>query len=119
MTSHSRNIQEGPRYRVTTTQVEENRSQNGILRQVPAYPVQTLTYPGRPDHQLCETGGQGGVQPTGSVIDPDSDAEFKDVLIRVQEQPTGSLIFGVGVNSDAGLIGTVILKERNDAARPK
>ena len=45
-------IQEGSRYQVTATQVEENTSQNVILRQVPSYPIQTLTYPGRPDRRL-------------------------------------------------------------------
>jgi hypothetical protein len=39
--------------------------------------------------------------------------EFKDILVSVQEQRTGSLIFGVGVNSDAGLTGSIILNERN------
>jgi outer membrane protein insertion porin family len=95
--------------------------QNIILRQIPFYPVQTMTYPGqaRPERPLCETGGQGVVQPAVSVTDPDSDTEFKNVLIRVQEQPTGSLIFGVGVNSDAGLTGSVIHSERKDATRSK
>jgi outer membrane protein assembly factor BamA len=39
--------------------------------------------------------------------------EFKDVRVDVQEQRTGSLIFGVGVNSDAGLTGSIVLNERN------
>jgi RNA polymerase sigma factor (sigma-70 family) len=33
--------------------------------------------------------------------------------VNVQEQRTGSLLYGVGVNSDAGLTGTTILNERN------
>jgi RNA polymerase sigma factor (sigma-70 family) len=33
--------------------------------------------------------------------------------VNVQEQRAGSLLYGVGVNSDAGLIGTTILNERN------
>ncbi len=36
-----------------------------------------------------------------------------DVLATVQETVTGSLLFGVGVNSDGGLTGSVILNERN------
>jgi outer membrane protein assembly factor BamA len=62
---------------------------------------------------IFETNAQTGVRPTVSVIDPESDAEFKDILVQVQETPTGSLIFGVGVNSDAGLTGSVVLNERN------
>jgi RNA polymerase sigma factor (sigma-70 family) len=35
------------------------------------------------------------------------------------EQRTGSLLFGVGVNSDAGLTGSIVLNERNfDVRRP-
>jgi outer membrane protein insertion porin family len=42
-----------------------------------------------------------------------------DVLVTVQETNTGSLLFGVGVNSDAGLSGSVVLNERNfDILRP-
>jgi outer membrane protein assembly factor BamA len=48
-----------------------------------------------------------------------SNVEFKDVQVQVQEQPTGSLIFGVGVNSDTGSTGSIILNERNDAPRSK
>jgi hypothetical protein len=38
---------------------------------------------------------------------------YSDVLVQVQEAPTGSLQFGVGVNSDAGLTGSLVLNERN------
>src|SRR5205085_6196915 len=54
-----------------------------------------------------------GVRPTVTVIDPDSESIYKDVLVNVNETPTGSLLFGVGVNSDAGLTGSVALNERN------
>lgn len=35
--------------------------------------------------------------------------------ITAQEAPTGSLMFGVGVNSDSGLTGSIILNEQNFA----
>jgi RNA polymerase sigma factor (sigma-70 family) len=35
----------------------------------------------------------------------------KDVLVSVQEDRTGSLIFGVGINSDAGLTGSLVVKD--------
>jgi outer membrane protein assembly factor BamA len=42
-----------------------------------------------------------------------------DVLVTVQETNTGCLLFGVGVNSDAGLVGSIVLNERNfDVIRP-
>jgi outer membrane protein assembly factor BamA len=33
--------------------------------------------------------------------------------VEVQKQRTGSLLFGIGVNSDAGLTGSIVLNERN------
>jgi outer membrane protein assembly factor BamA len=41
----------------------------------------------------------------------------KDVLIRVQEAKTGSLLFGVGVNSDSGLTGSIRLDEKTNPQR--
>ncbi|HEX7010964.1 MAG TPA: outer membrane protein assembly factor BamA, partial [Phycisphaeraceae bacterium] len=37
----------------------------------------------------------------------------RDVLIQVEEQTTGSLTFGAGVSSDAGVIGAIDLVQRN------
>jgi hypothetical protein len=68
-----------------------------ILRQGPGprYPEEILTYPDiRQDEH-----------------NPDS--EFKDIVISVQEGSTGSLMFGVGVNSDSGLTGSIVVNERN------
>jgi outer membrane protein assembly complex protein YaeT len=94
--------------------------QNVILRQIPLYPGQILTYP---DLRLAENklrqlhifedDPQKGIRPTLSVVDPENDSEYKDILVQVQEAPTGSIMFGVGVNSDAGLTGSVAINERN------
>jgi outer membrane protein insertion porin family len=44
---------------------------------------------------------------------------FIDVDIAVTEARTGRLMFGVGVNSDAGVVGSIILEENNfDILRP-
>ncbi|WP_437227224.1 BamA/OMP85 family outer membrane protein [Planctomicrobium sp. SH661] len=62
-----------------------------------------------------------GVSPQG---DPFGDAYttppgFVDVNIDVTEGRTGRLMFGVGVNSDAGLVGSLVLQEDNfDIMRP-
>jgi RNA polymerase sigma factor (sigma-70 family) len=52
--------------------------------------------------------------------EPDApDREPKDSRVDVPEQPTGSLLLGRGVNSDAGLVGSIVLNERNfDLRRP-
>jgi outer membrane protein assembly factor BamA len=121
-------VQERPPARVGQVIVVGNdvTRQNVILRQVPLYPGQVLTYP---DLRLAERNLQKlnifendpekGIRPTVTVLDPESDSEFKDVLVNVQETHTGSLMFGVGVNSDAGLNGSIVLNERNfDILRP-
>jgi len=55
-----------------------------------------------------ETGASMAIE----VLDPDCDNPVKDVLIKVEETRRGSLMIGLGVNSDAGLTGSVILQER-------
>lgn len=50
-------------------------------------------------------------KPTITVLE--SDSEYKDILVQVKETTTGSLLFGAGFNSDAGLVGSVVLNERN------
>jgi outer membrane protein assembly complex protein YaeT len=121
-------VQERPPARVGQIYIIGNEvtRQNVILRQVPLYPGQVLTYP---DLRLAEknlaklnifeSNPETGVRPTVTVLDPDGESEFKDVQINVQETHTGSLLFGVGVNSDAGLTGSIVLNERNfDITRP-
>src|SRR5207245_6247598 len=63
--------------------------------------------------QVFEANPATGVRPTVQVLDPELDSEYKDILVNVAEMPTGSLLFGVGVNSDAGLTGSIALNERN------
>jgi outer membrane protein insertion porin family len=46
-----------------------------------------------------------------AALDPNS--PYTDLLIRLREGATGSLMFGVGVNSDAGVGGSLVLNERN------
>ncbi len=42
-----------------------------------------------------------------------------DIIFNGQETQTGRLMFGVGINSDAGLVGNIVLDERNfDWRRP-
>ena len=115
-------VQERPPARVGQIFIVGNEvtRQNVILRQVPLFPGQTLTYP---DLRLAEKNlarlnifemnPQTGLRPTVQVIDPEGPGEYKDVMISVNETQTGSLLFGVGVNSDAGLTGTIALNERN------
>jgi outer membrane protein assembly complex protein YaeT len=115
-------VQERPAARVGQIFLVGNdvTKQNVIIRQVELYPGQPLTYPDLKQSEknlarlnIFESNPANGVRPTVSVINPDDDNEFKDILVEVKEEPTGSLMFGVGVNSDAGLIGSIVLNERN------
>jgi outer membrane protein assembly factor BamA len=91
---------------------------NVIRRVIQVYPGQDLRYP---ELRLAEndlarlgifnTDPEKGIRPTLSVLETDS--PFKDVLVQVQEQPTGSLMFGAGINSNAGLVGSIVLNEKN------
>ena len=92
---------------------------NVILRQVPLFPGQILTYP---DIDIAQanlsrlgifTTGQDGPAPTIRVLNRDDDNTFKDIAVEVNEANTGSLMFGVGVNSNTGLTGSIVLNERN------
>jgi outer membrane protein insertion porin family len=100
----------------------ERTKMNVILRQVGLYPGQVLSWP---EIRLAEknlarlgifkSSPDGATRPTITVQDGPGgpDSEYKDVIIKVDEDNTGSLLFGVGVNSDAGLTGSIVLNERN------
>jgi outer membrane protein insertion porin family len=97
----------------------ERTRDNVILRQVPLFPGQILTFP---DLDIAKanlmrlgifTSGQDGPPPEVNVLNREDEAEFKDIEIKVNEANTGSLIFGVGVNSNTGLVGSIVLNERN------
>jgi hypothetical protein len=52
--------------------------------------------------------------PVGGCEKPDTlGRESQDNRVEPPEQPTGSLLFGTGVNSDAGLKGGIVLNEGN------
>jgi outer membrane protein insertion porin family len=53
-----------------------------------------------------------GIRPTVELLGQPGDA-FRDVLVTVQEMQTGSFMLGAGLNSDAGVTGSIVLNERN------
>jgi outer membrane protein insertion porin family len=96
--------------------------QSVILRSIELYPGQILSYPNMrmSENNLKRLGiFDPDVPPRIYVENPDDDNEFKKVIVDLRETHTGSLVFGVGVNSDAGLTGSIVLNERNfDITRP-
>jgi hypothetical protein len=45
-----------------------------------------------------------------------TNSEYSNILARVREANTGSLIFGAGVNTNAGLVGSIALEDRQNSA---
>ncbi|MBI1830195.1 MAG: BamA/TamA family outer membrane protein, partial [Planctomycetes bacterium] len=60
---------------------------------------------------IFEMNPDKGVRPTIQVLD--SPGPFKDILVKVEETRTGSLMLGAGINSDNGFVGSIVLNERN------
>lgn len=114
--------QERPPVRVGEVKIIGNdvTRENVIRRQVPLFPGQVLTYPDIQAAEanlarlgIFETDPEKGERPQVIIVDPEGDNPVKDILVKVQEAPTGSFLLGVGVNSDAGLSGSVVLNEKN------
>jgi outer membrane protein assembly complex protein YaeT len=60
---------------------------------------------------IFEINPELGIRPTVQALE--SPSEFKDILVKVQETRTGSLMLGAGINSDNGFVGSIVLNERN------
>jgi outer membrane protein assembly complex protein YaeT len=94
-------------------------TQDRIIRRVLGlYPGQVLRYPELKiaEAQLArlnifESNPETGSRPTVQALE--NPTEFKDILVKVQETRTGSLMLGAGINSDNGLVGSIVLNERN------
>ncbi len=62
----------------------------------------------------------GQMPPPGAMLTPNpADYPYADVDVYVDETETGRFMFGVGVNSNAGMSGQIVIDERNfDLFRP-
>jgi outer membrane protein assembly complex protein YaeT len=97
-----------------------------IRRLLGLYPGQVLQYPelrlaqqALVRSQLFENSPEKGIQPLVYVDPKTEDSEYKNIDVVVKEAPTGSFMLGVGVNSNDGLVGNIVLNERNfDILRP-
>ncbi|WP_437206151.1 BamA/OMP85 family outer membrane protein [Planctomicrobium sp. SH664] len=87
--------------------------------QSPDFRGQTLDGYGNPAPQDFYFGVSPQGDPYGDVRSVPQPPGFMDLDIEVSEGRTGRLMFGVGVNSDAGVIGQITLQEDNfDILRP-
>jgi outer membrane protein assembly factor BamA len=115
-------VVEGPPARVGEIYIVGNTvtRDNVIRRQLLVYPGQILSTPEMRASErnlarlnIFKVQPEQGIVPTISIIDPDVASEYKDLLVQVEEDRTGSIVFGAGINSDAGATASIVLNERN------
>lgn len=104
--------------RVGRVQIEGNTvtQDRVILNQLGLRPGQVLQYPLLEDGRmrLARLGiFDAQNPPMVEVVPNELDNEFKDINVRVQETRTGQFMVGGGLNSNAGLNGSIVLNERN------
>ncbi|MCA9079828.1 MAG: outer membrane protein assembly factor [Planctomycetaceae bacterium] len=80
---------------------------------MPAYRGQSMNGNGTPIPQDYLQGVSPQGDPYGDALRAPAAPGFVDVNIDVTEGRTGRLMFGVGVNSDAGVVGSIVLQEDN------
>lgn len=113
-------VDEGERFRTGEIVVQGNTltKQSVILRHVQAQPDRPLD-PGALEEtrrRLLNTRLFDAVRnPPRVTIQPESPRNpgYRDVLVEVTETNTGSVSFGAAVSSDAGLLGSISLTQRN------
>ena len=92
-----------------------------IMNQLDLRPGQVLQYPKLEDARmrLARLGiFDPANPPTVTELPNELDSNFKDILVQVNETRTGQFMIGGGVNSNAGLNGSIVINERNfDIAR--
>src|SRR5262249_40832645 len=87
-----------------------------IQNQLGLWPGQILPYPELENARirLARLGiFDPASPPEVTVMQNEFDSSIKDILVRVQETRTGQFMVGFGVNSNAGLSGSIVLNERN------
>jgi len=113
-------VKEGRQVEIGEIRIEGNRlTQDKVIRRelrfYPEEPVNTKLI------EKAKTRLSGsGLFERGSVqisTIPTADPDVADILVRVEETETANLIFGAGVSSNSGVLGTISLTQRNfDAA---
>ncbi len=119
-------VHEGESYRVGRIEVVGNTITRDrvIRRQLRLYPGEVLNAELLKESerrlrntQLFQVNPATGTGPTISVAG--EGPNLRDLIVQVQEGQTGRIVFGVGYNTDAGLIGNLLISERNfDITRP-
>src|SRR5260221_2403373 len=103
-----------------TVSGNERTRQSIIYRNLGIYPGEILSFPDIKIAEervanlgIFEVNPQQGIAPRIEVRDLDRPGEMKDIFVHVQETSTGTFMLGLGINSDAGLTGNIVVNERN------
>jgi outer membrane protein insertion porin family len=96
---------------VTQDRVIRRQLQNIPPGQILRFPELKIAEANLARLNIFEINPELGIRPTITPLE--SDTPFKDILVKVQETRTGSLMLGAGVNSDNGFVGSIVLNERN------
>lgn len=118
-------VREGEQFRTGLVNVKGNdiTKDSVIVRELDVKPDRPLgiTYERQgertvtePERRLSETRlfEPGSVRLTVQPEDP-SNPGYRDALVELRETNTGSLSFGAGLSSDAGVVGLISLKQKN------
>jgi outer membrane protein insertion porin family len=106
-------INEGRQYSLGAIDIRGNRitRENVIRRQLQIYPGQPYNTLAAEEsqHRLSETQlfSKVTITPYGNA--PDT----RNALVSLEEAETGRFTIGAGINSNTGLVGTIIYQERN------
>lgn len=104
----------GPRMEVA--KIEQPWGESPLLDIVRGQNMEPLESPQNYIFNNSPQGDPFGNTDIGSMYEPPS---WVDIDTYVEEARTGRLMFGVGVNSDAGIVGNIVLSESNfDILRP-
>lgn len=113
---------EEPWLKVPEAEVNVARGQDGDLQMLaqgrgPNPPPQGYIFDGSPQGDPLRPGVNGGVEE--NLWEQMPPPEFIDIDAYLAEARTGRLMFGVGVNSNSGVVGNIVLQENNfDILRP-
>lgn len=104
--------------RVGSIKIEGNTiTQERVIRnQLNFFSGQVLEYPKlkQAEQNLARLGIFDGEDPPTIEVEPSNfDSSYKDIRVRVKETRTGQVGLQVGVNSNAGLNGTLSINQRN------
>jgi len=106
-------IKEADQFRIGKIDIRGNAQTQGrvIRRELRFFPEQLLNMVAVDESQrrLMETGlfDKVAITPVGTA------PKFRDVLVEVDERDPRQLLFGAGISSNSGLLGTISLTHRN------